>query len=208
MSFFRRKPSASPAIEWLIVGLGNPGGEYRGTRHNVGFALIDRLAAKHGIRLIRGKHKAQIGTGVIGGLNVSLVKPLTFMNLSGQSVGPLARDAKVPPSNVLIVSDDLDLPLGKIRYRAKGSAGGHNGHKSIQAALQTLEYPRIRIGIGGPDRDTIDHVLSAFRPDEKDIVDSALVAAIEVSEALLADGEEAALRIVERYNKLFKKEEE
>src|SRR5579885_3569272 len=110
---FRRKQLTPQTIEWMVVGLGNPGGEYRGTRHNVGFAVVEALAEKHKIKLNRGRSRAVLGTGEIEGHAVALVKPMTFMNLSGQAVGPLARQFNLKPSHILVVADDLDLPVGK-----------------------------------------------------------------------------------------------
>ena len=146
MNFFRHQPQVEPA--WLIVGLGNPGPEYRGTRHNLGFELIDRLAELHKIKLDKSKHRARFGLGAIDGHPVALVKPMTYVNLSGQAVAPLMRDFRLKPERVLVVADETDLHLGRIRLKPKGSAGGHNGHKSLIASLQTTEYPRLRIGIG------------------------------------------------------------
>src|SRR4051794_37938695 len=112
---FRRKPQPVEQVEWMIVGLGNPGAEYRGTRHNVGFAVIDLLAVKHKIKVSRGRHRALIGTGGIDGHAVALVKPLTYMNLSGQAVAPLLKQFNLKPDRLLVIADDLDLPTGKLR---------------------------------------------------------------------------------------------
>lgn len=198
---FRKKPQPVESVEWMIVGLGNPGAEYRGTRHNVGFAVVDLLAERHSIKMARGRQRALVGTGSIDGHSVALVKPLTFMNLSGQAVAPLARTFGVKPSRILVVADDLDLPLGKLRLRSKGSSGGHNGHKSIMASLQTDDYPRIKIGIDSVDRHaTIEHVLSTFGREERECAEGAILAAAEVCEAVLGDWE-GALQQVEQYNK-------
>jgi PTH1 family peptidyl-tRNA hydrolase len=197
--FFKRtKPGIVP--EWLVVGLGNPGGEYGGTRHNVGFAAIDRLAARHRIKLDRSKHRARYGLGTMGGTAVALVKPLTYMNLSGQAVGPFAREWGISPEKVLVIADDLDLGLGVVRIRRSGSAGGHNGHKSIIQHLKTQEYPRIKIGIGRGG-ETVDHVLSRFHPDEHDSADEAIEQASRAAEMILADGLERAMMTVNERSK-------
>ena len=190
----------------MIVGLGNPGAEYRGTRHNVGFAVIEQLADRHRIKLDRGRNRALVGIGEIEGHAIVLVKPTTFMNLSGQAVAPLAKHYNVKPSHILVVADDLNLPLGKLRLRAKGSSGGHNGHKSVAGSLQTTEYPRIKIGIGKAEGETIDHVLSTFDRGERDCADQALRTSVELVEFVVRGRWEDALKILETYNKLAKNE--
>lgn len=179
---------------WLIVGLGNPGPEYRGTRHNVGFEVIDHLADDHRIKLDQSKHKARFGIGVVEDTTVVLVKPLTFMNLSGQAVAPLAKQFDIKPEKILVIADDLDLPVGKNRLRPKGSAGGHNGHKSLIQHLGTEEYPRLKIGIGNVGKtQTIDHVLGTFPPDERDIINSAIDHAVMSIKVVLDRGLEAGI---------------
>ena len=193
---FRKKPPA-PTLppEWLVVGLGNPGPEYKGTRHNVGFELIDRLAEKHRIKLDRSKHQARYGVGTLFETSVVLVKPLTFMNLSGRAVAPLMRDYALRPERVLVVADDTDLAPGRLRLRAEGSAGGHNGHKSLIGSLGTQAYPRLKIGIGRTTKDdTIDHVLGPFHPDERPDVEAALRRCEAAIEALFLRGIEAAMQ--------------
>jgi len=194
---FRKKPPA-PTLppEWLIVGLGNPGPEYKGTRHNIGFELIDRLAERHRIKLDRSKHQSRLGTGTVFETSVVLVKPLTFMNLSGRAVAPLMREYGLKPDHVLVLADDTDLPPGRVRLRAEGSAGGHNGHKSLIQTLGTQEYPRLKIGIGRTSKDaTIDHVLGPFHPDERADIEGALKRCEEAIEALFLRGIEAAMNI-------------
>lgn len=199
---FRKKPSIpSDPPTWLIVGLGNPGAEYRGTRHNLGFDAIEKLAANHQIKVQTGRHRAQTGIGRIGRVTALLAKPLTFMNVSGQSVAPLAKHYGIPSSQILVIADDLDLPLGVIRLREKGSAGGHNGHKSIIQSLGTSEYPRIKIGIGADKEQTIEHVLGRFDPEARSRVDEALVAVAGCVEALLNEGYSSAQLIIDRYHK-------
>jgi len=199
---FWKKPPANLIPEWLIVGLGNPGGEYNGTRHNVGFEVIELLAEKNKIKLDRSKHRARLGLGKIGVTSVCLVKPLTYMNLSGQAVAPLARSYGIKPDHVLVVADDLDLSVGQLRLRDSGSAGGHNGHKSLIQSLGTQDYPRIKIGIGkGTKGETIDHVLSTFTPDEKDVIEPAIRDAADTAVAMVTQGATAAQLVVDRHNK-------
>lgn len=180
----------------MIVGLGNPGPEYAGTRHNVGFELIDHLAKKHQIRVDTRKHRAVYGQGMIEGKSVLLVKPLTYMNLSGQAVIAIAKAYGISPASILVVADELDLPLAKVRMKPKGGPGGHNGHRSLIASLGTQEYPRVRIGIGKGGPDTIDHVLNRFRPDERQAIEDALATVIKGCEIWLIDGIEKAASFV------------
>jgi PTH1 family peptidyl-tRNA hydrolase len=195
---FRRAPKSPEAPpEWILVGLGNPGPEYRGTRHNVGFDVIDILSERHRIKIDRSKHKARYGLGEIAGHPVLLVKPMTYMNLSGQAVAPFAREHGLKPERVLVVADDLDLDVGRVRLKPKGSAGGHNGHKSLIASLGTQEYPRIKIGIGSVDRSvTIDHVLGPFSPEERDLIRLALARAADGAERVVTQGVEAGMNFV------------
>ncbi|MGV3615445.1 MAG: aminoacyl-tRNA hydrolase [Fimbriimonas sp.] len=195
---FRKKPP-EPTLppEWIVVGLGNPGPEYKGTRHNVGFDVIERLAERHRIKLDRSKHQARYGVGSIGGTSVVLVKPLTYMNLSGRAVAPLAKEYSLAPERILVVADDLDLVTGRVRLKPKGSAGGHNGHKSLIQALGTQDYPRLKIGIGSVDRSqTVDHVLGAFKGDERDIIVRALERSVEGVERVVEYGLESGLNFV------------
>lgn len=205
MRLFRRKPpEPEPPPQWLVVGLGNPGPEYRGTRHNLGFDVIDVIASKNRIKLNRGMKKGLVGTGLIEGVQVMLVKPMTFVNLSGQAVAPLARQAGLKPERILVVADELDLELGVVKMRLKGSAGGHNGHKSLIASLQSQDYPRIKIGIGkGPRGATISHVLGGFNKEEREIVDGAIEASAEACELAVGKGIESALNFVAEYNRRF-----
>jgi len=194
---FRKKPALEIAATWMIVGLGNPGGEYHRTRHNVGFDLIDAIAEKYRTKIMKAKHNARFGLAAIESEGVLLVKPLTFMNKSGQSIAPLAREYSIKPERILVVADDLDLDIGRTRLRTKGSAGGHNGHKSLITNLGTEEYPRIKIGIGTVDRDeTIDHVLSRFDPNERKSIDDAIEKSIKGIEILLSQGMEPALQFI------------
>lgn len=194
MFFKKRAPELPP--EWLIVGLGNPGPEYRGTRHNVGFAVVDELAKEHGIKVAKSKNKALYGQGSIDGRGVLLVKPLTFMNLSGQAVASFARQHGIQPDRILVIADDLDMATGRVRLKPKGSAGGHNGHKSIIQHLGSSDYPRLKIGIGASKDNTIDHVLSKFKPIELPKIKDAVKLAVQGCEVAVSEGIERAMNAV------------
>lgn len=184
----------------LIVGLGNPGREYVGTRHNVGFALIDALASAHGIAVDQRLARARVGRGSIAGEPVLLAKPQTFMNLSGEAVAALARRERVSLEDLLVVVDDVHLAPGRLRLRARGSSGGHNGLKSIAGALATQEWARLRLGVGeAPPGNQIDWVLSRFSPAERKIIDEMLIAALGAVEVWLTEGIETAMN---RFNNL------
>lgn len=171
----------------LVVGLGNPGRTYEGTRHNVGFDVLDRLAARAGANFAN-QLRWQAHVAVLPG-GVHLLKPQTFMNLSGRSVGQLARFFKWQPSQVLVVCDDVSLPLGALRFRAGGSAGGHNGLKSIIEHLGTQEFPRLKIGVGAPPPGELTgHVLGKFAPDERAHVENTLATAEEAVQLALSQG--------------------
>ena len=176
-----------PSCDWLIVGLGNPGDNYARTRHNVGFRAVDRLAERLGTRLDRAKFRGLYGQALWQGQKLILLKPQTFMNASGLSVMDAARFYKLPPERVLVLSDDISLEVGRLRVRASGSAGGHNGIKSIIGALNSEEFPRVKIGVGAkpcPEYELADWVLSNFTAsEEKRLVpalDDAGLAALEV----------------------------
>lgn len=191
---FRRKPKPSEPSEWLIVGLGNPGPEYRGTRHNIGFEVIEELSKRHAIKIDRSRAKARIGSGRICGVAVTLAKPMTYMNLSGQAVAPLLRELNLKPERLLVIADETDLPLGRVRLRAKGGPGGHNGHKSIIASLGTQEYPRLRLGIGRVDKSrTVDHVLGHFDFGESPVAAEMIKGAADAVELVMELGVEAAM---------------
>jgi len=193
---FRRNSKPTIPPEWIVVGLGNPGGEYRGTRHNLGFEVIDLLAERHKIKLDKSKHAARYGIGKVGDTTVLLMKPLTFVNLSGRSVAPIAREHQLSADHILVIADDLDLRLGRIRLKPGGSAGGHNGHKSLIASLGTTEYPRLKIGIGSASGQTIDHVLGTFTPDEREVVGLAIRNAAEGVEAIVNRGLEVGMNLL------------
>ncbi len=162
----------------VVVGLGNPGRQYAGTRHNVGFDVIDYLAKGPGVGSSRSAFQAEVVEMTEGGEKVLLVKPQTFMNLSGRAVRAVLDFYKLTPADLLVVCDDYNLPLGKLRVRAKGSAGGQNGLKNIQDQLGTDEYPRLRIGIGQPaPGEAVDFVLTRFKPGERTAADEAVASA-------------------------------
>lgn len=154
----------------LIVGLGNPTAQYEGTRHNVGFKVIDEIAEQYNISVDMAKHKGLYGKGKMEGQSVILLKPMTFMNLSGESVVAVANYFKILPEDIIIIYDDINLDVGRLRIREKGSAGGHNGMKNIIAHLGTDAFPRIRVGVGmkPPRMDLADYVLSKFSKEEQE----------------------------------------
>ena len=159
----------SAGCDWLVVGLGNPGGEYANTRHNAGFMAVDRIADALGVRITKIKYKALCATANYRGQKLLLLKPETFMNASGLAVEAAAHFYKIPPERVLVLFDDISLPVGKIRVRKSGSAGGHNGIKSIIAMLHSEDFPRVKIGVGAkphPDYDLADWVLSTVSKTE------------------------------------------
>lgn len=173
----------------LVVGLGNPGSRYADTRHNIGFMLLDRLAGRHRVAMAKRQCSALIGFGEMAGDRLCLAKPQTYMNLSGDAVSCLVRYYKVPLSGLLVVYDERDLPLGKLRLRETGSAGGHRGMESIISVLGTQQFPRLRIGIGRPSElDAVDHVLGRFSRDESAALEETLSRAMEAVEVALKDG--------------------
>ncbi len=181
---------------YIIAGLGNPEQKYDHTRHNVGFSVIDVLAQKYGIEMTGHDFKALTGKGRINGQQVLLMKPLTYMNLSGEAIWPAAAFYKIDPATELVViSDDIDLSVGEIRVRAKGSAGGHNGLKNIIAQLGTEQFPRVRVGVGGKPEggDLVAHVLGKFSKDEEKILEQVREAAADAAVKVLEDGAEAAM---------------
>lgn len=158
----------------IVVGLGNPGRRYEKTRHNVGFDVVDSLAESPAASGFQERFQAEIAELLEGHEKVLLVKPQTFMNLSGQAVRAVADFYQLPPETILVVCDDINLPLGKLRFRARGTHGGHNGLRDIQNHLGTTEYSRLRIGVGAADDETIDHVLGKFRPSERPVIEDAV----------------------------------
>jgi len=192
--FFVGKSGTGP--QWLVVGLGNPGDQYEYTRHNVGFLTIDELAERKGIPVQRLKHRALTNVTELGGCKALLMKPVTYMNLSGEAVGDAARFYHIPPERVLVISDDVSLPLGRLRIRRSGSAGGHNGLKSIIQHLGSENFPRLKIGVGGkprPDYDMADWVLSRFTGADREVIGQAVKRAAGAVECYLREGPDQAM---------------
>jgi len=190
------KPNHKRDMEpYLIAGLGNPGREYADNRHNVGFHCVDRLAGKHTLMFDKQQKHARLARGSIAGYPVLLAKPQTFMNKSGRAVGPLARFYKIPLDQMLIVYDDLDLPLGTIRLRPQGGTGGHKGMRSIVRQLGTRDFPRLRIGIGRPPgrMEPADYVLQDFSDQELLVLEETLDRAVEAIETWLQEGIEVTM---------------
>ena len=186
---------------YIIVGLGNPDGQYQNTRHNIGFEVIDVIAAKNNIAVSERKHKAIIGKGFVGGQKVVLVKPQTYMNLSGESVREVIDFYKIDEkSELIVISDDVSLDVGQIRIRKKGSAGGHNGLKNIILHLGHDEFHRVKMGVGEKPEgyDLADYVLGHFPKEEREIMDESAKRAADAIEVMIMDGADAAMNL---YNK-------
>ena len=195
--FFNQK---NGGVDWLLVCLGNPGDQYENTRHNVGFQVADAVAERHDVPIQRLKFRALTNTITVGEKKVLLMKPVTYMNLSGEAVHEAASFYKVPPERILVVSDEVALAPGKIRVRRSGSAGGHNGLKNIIAHLGTDQFPRIRVGVGQkphPDYDMADWVLGKFQGEDKKAVEEAVKRAADAAECLIQEGVDKAMN---RYN--------
>ena len=183
-------------VSWLIVFLGNPGPRYEMTRHNAGFMAADAMAKEKNVNINKARFKALTATCDIGGESVLLMKPQTFMNLSGDAVAQAAKFYKIPPEHVIVVSDEISLPIGKLRIRTKGSAGGHNGLKDIIAKLGTNAFPRIRIGVGTPphpDYDMADWVLSSFKNQDAEDMLAAAERAAQAAQCYIAQGADRAM---------------
>jgi PTH1 family peptidyl-tRNA hydrolase len=182
----------------VIAGLGNPGKEYARTRHNVGFNIVDRLAEKHGLKFSKMMNRAIVAVGDLNGVKVVLVKPQTFMNESGQSVGPIAKFYKTDPTNLLIIYDDLDLPVAQLRMRKFGGTGGHKGMKSIIARVGTDNFPRLRVGIGRPPgrMDPMDFVLEPFTKSELELMEQTYKRAVNGIERWLESDIERVMNVV------------
>jgi PTH1 family peptidyl-tRNA hydrolase len=183
----------------VFAGLGNPGKNYETTRHNIGFMAIDQLASEWNISMDKSKFNGQIGTGIVAGEKVLLIKPLTYMNLSGECVRPVLDYYDIPTSRLTVIYDDLDLPLGKIRLRTKGSAGGHNGIKSLIQHLGTQEFDRIRLGIGRPEGSmkVVDYVLGKFTKEELSVTDDVIKKTVKACEAALS---QSFLEVMNKFN--------
>ena len=189
--FFRKSGGAS----WLIVFLGNPGREYENTRHNAGFLAADAMEKRLGVTINKLKFRSLTALCRVGGEGVLLMKPQTYMNLSGQAVGEAARFYKIPAERVIVLSDETALPLGRIRVRRSGSAGGHNGLKDVIAALGTEDFPRIRLGVGSPppEFDVKDWVLSTFRDRDAEEISAAADKASQAIETYITSGPEKTM---------------
>ena len=191
------KDSADKEIKmYLIAGLGNPGREYVGTRHNIGFEAADALCSKFDIKFNKEKFRAVFGSGTIAGEKVIVAKPQTYMNLSGESIRELAEWYKIDSENIIIMYDDISLPVGKMRIREKGSAGGHNGIKNIIYQLKTDVFPRIKIGMGmpqNPEYDIKDYVLGHFSKEETEILIKTVVRAVGAVEEIISSGAKSAM---------------
>ena len=188
-----KKPGGA---SWLIVFLGNPGPRYEMTRHNAGFMAADAMAREKNLSINKSRFKALTATCDVGGESVLLMKPQTFMNLSGDAVSQAVKFYKIPPEHVIVVSDEISLPIGKLRIRTKGSAGGHNGLKDIIAKLGTDAFPRIRIGVGAPphpDYDMADWVLSSFKNQDAEDMLAAAARAAEAAQCYISQGADRAM---------------
>ncbi|MCI6692612.1 MAG: aminoacyl-tRNA hydrolase [Clostridium sp.] len=178
---------------FLIVGLGNPGREYDGTRHNIGFEAIDYISSKNNIDINKSKFKGMFGEGFIKGQKVILLKPTTYMNLSGESIREVINFYKIDNNKIIVIYDDISLEIGKLRIREKGSAGGHNGIKSIIANMGTDAFPRIKIGVGQPKGDLVSHVLGRFNKDEEEDLKEVIEASNKATEIIIQYGAKQAM---------------
>ncbi len=183
----------STRLDWVVLGLGNPGPRYERTRHNVGFRCVDLVAREYDVPLSEKRKHVVLGTGSIDHARVVLAKPRTFVNESGTAADYLHQRFGVPMERVLVVYDDMDLPLGALRIRASGGSGGHNGLNSINEAMRTQDYPRVRIGIGRPPRDSVQHVLSRFSAEEEAAVERAIDWAVDAVKLTVTAGIEASM---------------
>ena len=187
----------SSAVDWLVVGLGNPGQKYEHTRHNMGFLTVDLLAEKAGVKLNKVKFKSAYNMVNFGGAKCLVMKPQTFMNLSGEAVREAVQFYKIPADHVLVIYDDISLPVGKLRVRPTGSAGGHNGIKNIIAHLGTQEFPRVKIGVGAPagteKDDMVDWVIGAPSQAERKILAESFERAIGAAECIFRHGYQKAM---------------
>lgn len=192
--FFNR--NGGGAVSWLVVGLGNPGSKYESTRHNMGFLAVDKLAEQEKFTFNKLRFKAWTATVTLCGQKVLVMKPQTYMNLSGESVGEAARFFKVPADHVIVISDDVSIGLGKLRIRPSGSAGGHNGLKNIIQHLGTDQFPRIKVGVGSPqhaDHDMVDWVIGKVAGDEAKVLLTTLERAAEAVKVIIEKGPEKAM---------------
>lgn len=197
VSLFGNRQKSS-ALDWIVVFLGNPGDKYENTRHNVGFMTADALGERLNKPIQRLKFKALTNVVEYGGCRVLLMKPTTYMNLSGEAVREACLFYKLPPERVLVVSDDVSLPVGKLRLRRSGTAGGHNGLRSIIGQLHSDQFPRLKIGVGGkphPDYDMADWVLGKFSKEDRKAIDAALEKALDAIECVFRQGIDKAMSL-------------
>lgn len=185
---------------YLIVGLGNPGKEYAGTRHNIGFEAIDYIADKYNIEMNRVKFRGVFGEGNINGKKVLLLKPTTYMNLSGESIREVINFYKIESDEVIVLYDDISLEVGRLRIREKGSHGGHNGIKSIIANLSTDVFPRVKIGVGGPKGNLVSHVLGKFSDDEVTVLRDVIVASSDAVYTMVSKDTKEAMNKFNGFN--------
>jgi PTH1 family peptidyl-tRNA hydrolase len=184
---------SSNGVSWLVVFLGNPGLRYEGTRHNAGFMTGDAFARKNKVAINRARFQALTASCRVGGESVLLMKPQTYMNNSGEAVAKAARFYKVDPSHVLVVSDEMSLPVGSVRVRPKGSAGGHNGLKSIIERVGSCGFARVKVGVGKDKENVVAHVLGKFGPEERKVMDASVAAAADAVATVVSQGPDAAM---------------
>ncbi|ACA54471.1 aminoacyl-tRNA hydrolase [Clostridium botulinum] len=182
---------------YLVVGLGNIGKEYKKTRHNIGFDVVDIVAEKYNIEINRQKFKGSYGEGRIGNEKIILLKPSTYMNLSGESVIEAANFYKIDKENIIVIYDDMSIDIGKLRVRGKGSAGGHNGIKNIIQHLNSDIFPRVRVGIGQPDENVVNYVLGKFSKDQREVIEKVLAMSAKACISIVEDGVTEAMN---KYN--------
>ena len=180
---------------FLIVGLGNPGSQYEDTRHNIGFKVVDNMAKEYNIEINRQKFKGMCGEGFINGEKVILLKPTTYMNLSGESIREVVDFYKLSNDDVLVIYDDISLDVGRLRIREKGSAGGHNGIKSIIAHLGTDIFPRIKVGVGQPNVDLVNYVLGKFTKEEMEVLNESIDASTKAAKEIISNDVKTAMNI-------------
>ena len=180
---------------FLIVGLGNPGSQYEDTRHNIGFKVVDNIAKEYNIEINRQKFKGMCGEGFINGEKVILLKPTTYMNLSGESIREVVDFYKLSNEDILVIYDDISLDVGRLRIREKGSAGGHNGIKSIIAHLGTDIFPRIKVGVGQPNVDLVNYVLGKFTKEEMEVLSESIDASTKAAKEIISSDVKTAMNI-------------
>lgn len=196
INLFGRGGKQSSGLDWILVCLGNPGDQYENTRHNVGFMTADALGERLGKPIQRLKFKALTNVVEYGGCRVLLMKPTTYMNLSGEAVREACQFYKLPPERVLVVSDDVSLPVGKLRLRRSGTAGGHNGLRSIIGQLHSDQFPRLKIGVGQkphPDYDMADWVLGKFSKEDRKTIDATIERALDAIQCVFSQGMDKAM---------------